>query len=57
MRVDEIEQEAVEALERWLYDHCPVADNGEPTVWADGRPVALDVLRVIEALRRHKTDG
>ncbi|HEY8819556.1 MAG TPA: hypothetical protein VIM25_12160 [Candidatus Limnocylindrales bacterium] len=57
MTVDELERQAAEALRRWLDErggHALLAPDGRAMVWTNGKPVALDVLEVIAALRRHE---
>jgi hypothetical protein len=45
-----MERDAAAALVRWLDEHPVLADDGSPAVWADGMPVALDVLHVLVEL-------
>jgi hypothetical protein len=53
--VDELERQSVAALRRFLDEHGQVAlEDGQPLLWTNGKPVALDVLEVIAALRRHE---
>lgn len=52
-RLDELERAAADALMAWLEEHPPIGEEGHPLVWSDGKPVALDVLAVTGALRRH----
>jgi hypothetical protein len=53
MQVDKLEREAVKALLLWLEDHGPlIAPDGRPMLFADGKPVSLEVLNVIAAIRR-----
>jgi hypothetical protein len=39
------------ALEAWLREQPMLAPDGQALKWADGRPVALDVLQVLAALK------
>ena len=53
-KVDALERDAVKALLRWLDQHPVLAEDGDPLIWTDGKPVALDVLQVIATLRQHE---
>lgn len=50
------EREAVDALVAWLADrqYPLVSTDGHAQVWDNGRPLALDVLEVVNALRQNE---
>lgn len=51
MSLDAEERATIAALYQWLEDNPASTEDGQPHRWADGRPVALDRLRVIQAIR------
>ncbi len=49
-QLEAIRADTERALLLWLADNPVLADDGQPIVWMDGRPVALDVAMALHYL-------
>lgn len=47
-----VEEQSLNALHLWLDAHPPLSARGDVMEYRDGRPVALDILEVIAAIRK-----